>query len=223
MARLRIKGIPLGTYQTNAYLVWIDSPERPCWVVDPGEGASNVLLPIIRQEGLAVQAILCTHAHHDHIAGLESLRNALGEVPLLGHPAEREWYGEPSLNLSAYLDGDVTSARAPDRDIAEGDTLALGPVEWSVMHVPGHSPGSVAFVCPSAGVAITGDTIFEGSIGRSDLPGADPAVLASSLSRMLRELPDSMTLHPGHGPSTTMQSERRGNPFLRGGMSWATA
>lgn len=221
MARLRIRGVPLGAYQTNAYLLWIDSPERPCWVVDPGEGASEVLLPIIRAERLSVQAILCTHAHHDHIAGLESLRTALGEPPLYGHPAEQRWYGDPSLNLSAYLDGPMSSARAPERSLEEGDELELGPTRWTVMHVPGHSPGSVALVCAAANVAIVGDTLFAGSIGRSDLPGADPASLAASLSRMLRDLPDTTTVHPGHGPSTTIGSERRSNPFLQRGMDWA--
>jgi glyoxylase-like metal-dependent hydrolase (beta-lactamase superfamily II) len=223
MAKLRIRGVPLGTYQTNAYLLWIDSPDRPCWVIDPGEGAAEVLLPIIRAECLNVQAILCTHAHHDHIAGLESLRRALGEPPLHGHAAEQDWYGDPSLNLSAYLDGPPSSARAPDHALAEGDQLALGPTSWRVMHVPGHSPGSVALVCDAANVAIVGDTMFAGSIGRSDLPGANPAVLAASLSRMLQELPDAMAVHPGHGPSTTIGAERRSNPFLQRGMHWARA
>lgn len=223
MAKLSIRGVPLGTYQTNAYLLWIDSPDRPCWVIDPGEGAADVLLPIIRAEALNVQAILCTHAHHDHIAGLESLRSALGELPLYGHPAEQDWYGDPALNLSAYLDGPPSSARAPDHVLTEGDVLSLGPTHWRVMHVPGHSPGSVALVCDAANVAIVGDTMFAGSIGRSDLPGADPAVLAASLARMLRDLPDPTAVHPGHGPSTTIGAERRSNPFLQRGMDWANA
>ena len=223
MARLRIRGVPLGAYQTNAYLLWVDSPERPCWVIDPGEGASEALLPIIRAEGLHVQAILCTHAHHDHMAGLESLRSALGELPLYGHAAEQSWYGDPSMNLSAYLDGPPSSARAPDRPLAEGDVLSLGPIQWRVMHVPGHSPGSVALVCDAASVAIVGDTMFAGSVGRSDLPGGSAAVLAASLARMLRDLPDSTAVHPGHGPSTTIGAERRSNPFLQRGMDWANA
>ncbi len=223
MVKLRIRGVPLGTYQTNAYLLWIDSPDRPCWVIDPGEGAADALLPIIRAEGLNVQAILCTHAHHDHIAGLESLRMALGKPPLYGHAAEHDWYGDPSLNLSAYLDGPPSSASAPDHALAEGDALSLGPTSWRVMHLPGHSPGSVALVCDASSVAIVGDTMFAGSIGRSDLPGADPATLAASLSRMLEELPDATAVHPGHGPSTTIGAERRSNPFLQRGMDWARA
>jgi hydroxyacylglutathione hydrolase len=223
MAKLRIRGVPRGTYQTNAYLLWIDSPDRPCWVIDPGEGAADALLPIIRAEGLNVQAILCTHAHHDHIAGLESLRMALGKPPLYGHAAEHDWYGDPSLNLSAYLDGPPSSASAPDHALAEGDALSLGPTSWRVMHLPGHSPGSVALVCDASSVAIVGDTMFAGSIGRSDLPGADPATLAASLSRMLEELPDATAVHPGHGPSTTIGAERRSNPFLQRGMHWARA
>lgn len=223
MVKLRIRGVPLGTYQTNAYLLWIDSPDRPCWVIDPGEGAADALLPIIRAEGLNVQAIICTHAHHDHIAGLESLRMALGKPPLYGHAAEHDWYGDPSLNLSAYLDGPPSSASAPDHALAEGDALSLGPTSWRVMHLPGHSPGSVALVCDASSVAIVGDTMFAGSIGRSDLPGADPATLAASLSRMLEELPDATAVHPGHGPSTTIGAERRSNPFLQRGMHWARA
>ena len=223
MATLRIRGVPLGVYQTNAYVLWIDSPDRPCWVIDPGEGAAETLLPIVRAERLNVKAILCTHAHHDHIAGLEALRTALGDPPLYGHPDEQSWYGEPSLNLSAYLDGPPSTARAPDHALAEGDDLALGPTVWRVLHVPGHSPGSVALVCEAANLAIVGDTLFAGSIGRSDLPGADPATLAASLARMLRDLPDATTVHPGHGPSTTIGAERRSNPFLQRGMDWARA
>lgn len=221
MARLRIKGVPLGMYETNAYLVWVDSPDRPCWVIDPGEGAGERLGTLIRAEGLSVRAILCTHAHHDHIAGLEALRGALGDPPLVAHAAEDGWYGDPMRNLSAFLDGPPTSARPPTRHVADGDALELGPTRWRVMHLPGHSPGSVAFVCEDAGVAIVGDTMFAGSIGRSDLPGGDPPTLARSLGRMLGELPDSMRIHPGHGPSTTIGEERASNPFLAGPMDWS--
>lgn len=221
MATLHIKGVPLGMYGTNAYLVWTDSPGRPCWVVDPGEGAWERLGPIIQSEGLAVQAILCTHAHHDHIAGLETLRGALGDPPLVAHAAEDGWYADPMQNLSAFLDGPPTTARAPSRHVSDGDWLELGATRWRVMHLPGHSPGSVAFACGDAGVAIVGDTLFAGSIGRSDLPGGDPQTLAQSLSRMLKELPDQMRVHPGHGPATTIGQERASNPFLAGRMDWS--
>ncbi|MSQ90682.1 MAG: MBL fold metallo-hydrolase [Phycisphaerales bacterium] len=215
VANLRIKGFPLGAWQTNCWLVWIeDGASRPGWIIDTGDKPAQ-LIEAVRAHGVTVEAILFTHAHLDHIMGLEAVVAALGDVPRYAHPCEQAWFGDPQLNLSAFAEVAPVSVRAPTRTFVEGDTLNLGGVAWRVLHTPGHSPGSVSLVCDGAKVVIAGDTLFAGSIGRSDFPTSDPEALLDSIQRKLLALPDAFVVHPGHGPSTTIGAERRTNPFLR--------
>ena len=216
MAKLRIKGLPLGDWQTNAWIVWVESGnQRSGWVIDPGDGPQSVI-DFVRAHHIGVEAILFTHAHLDHIMGLERVADAFGSPPIYGHPAEHAWFGDPQRNLSAFAGIDPVSVRSPTRSLNAGDELALGPTRWTILHTPGHSPGSVSLYCKEAGVAIVGDTLFAGSIGRSDFPTSDPAALMNSLTRTLMALPDDTAVHPGHGPSTTIGAERHNNPFLTG-------
>lgn len=215
VAKLRIKGFPLGAWQTNCWLVWIESDAmRPGWIIDTGD-SPEPLLDAIRNHGITVQAILFTHAHLDHIMGLEKILAVVGDVPRHAHSLEHAWFGDPQLNLSAFAEVDPVSVSAPTHTLSEGDALTLGPTHWKVLHTPGHSPGSVSFVCDDAKVVIAGDTLFAGSVGRSDFPTSDPAALDDSLRRKLMALPDEYTVHPGHGPSTTIGRERLSNPFLQ--------
>ena len=215
VAKLRIKGFPLGAWQTNCWLVWIETDTlRPGWIIDTGDDPAP-LLDAIRTHGITVQAILFTHAHLDHIMGLEKVLAAVGDVPRYAHPLEHAWFGDPQLNLSAFAEVAPVSVSAPTNSIDEGDELTLGPSRWRVLHSPGHSPGSVSFVCDDAKVVISGDTLFARSVGRSDFPTSDPVALDDSLRRKLMSLPDEYTVHPGHGASTTIGRERLSNPFLR--------
>ncbi len=215
VAKLRIKGFPLGAWQTNCWLVWIESDDlRPGWIIDAGD-APEPLLDAIRIHGITVQAILFTHAHLDHIMGLEKILAVLGDLPRYAHPLEHAWFGHPQMNLSAFAEVDPVSVSAPTHTLGEGDELTLGPSRWRVLHTPGHSPGSVSFVCDDAKVVIAGDTLFAGSVGRSDFPTSDPAALDDSLRQKLLALPDEYVVHPGHGPSTTIGRERLSNPFLQ--------
>ncbi|MGA1467972.1 MAG: MBL fold metallo-hydrolase [Phycisphaerales bacterium] len=210
----RIRAFPLGETETNAYLVsGAAGDPKGCWIVDPGVDPSS-LVETVRREGLEPRAIVLTHAHYDHIGGVDEVERAFGRLPIHLHAAEEAFCEEPMLNLSVFL-GTPIVCRSPDHTLAEGSTLSLGESRWRVMHTPGHSPGSVCLVDDVHDVAIVGDLVFAGSIGRTDFPTSDPEAMRGSLARILEELPDSTALLPGHGPATTLAAERRRNPFLQ--------
>ena len=210
---LRLHAFELGRCATNAYLVAPPSGQGDmCWIVDPGEDP-RPLLAFLRGSPLDPVAILCTHAHADHIAGIDEVRSELGELPILAHPLERDWFNDPQMNLSAFL-GEPMTASPPTGELLGGQRLALGPTRWEVLHTPGHSPGSVTLHCPDASTALVGDTLFLDSIGRVDFPTSDPDAMRTSLQQVLMRLPDDTRVFPGHGPDTTIGRERRRNPFI---------
>jgi hydroxyacylglutathione hydrolase len=213
---LEISAAALGDTQTNAYLLAAPTaPGRPCWIVDPGE-APQALIAAIERGELTPQAILLTHAHYDHIGGVDRIEQALGRLPILLHRAEAAWCEDPRLNLSAFRDRPVV-CRAPDRLVEDGEVLDLAGTAWRVLHTPGHSPGSVCFVNDRDRIALVGDLIFAGSIGRTDFPTSDPEAMERSLERAIASLPADATLLPGHGGPTRLDLERRRNPFLQPG------
>ncbi len=218
MATLRVMGMPLGEYQTNAYAVWDgDDTTGGCWIIDPGDRPQR-LIERIKSEGITPDAVLFTHAHVDHIAGLPQVLAAFGELPRLAHASEHAWFGEPSLNLSEWSERPVSVA-APTGELTDRSRLMRGGLEFVVDHLPGHSPGGCSLRCELAGVALVGDTLFAGSIGRTDLPTSDPSAMKVSLRRLMA-WPDDVRIHPGHGPATTIGAERRGNPFVLRPDSW---
>lgn len=210
---LRLQAFELGRCATNAYVV--APPEGfgdGCWIVDPGE-APEAMLRFLRSSGLRPEAILCTHAHADHIAGIDQVRAEIGLIPILAHPQEQAWFADPMLNLSQFI-GEPVSVSGPTGTLVDGQVLRLGPLDWRVLHTPGHSPGGVTLWCPSERVALVGDTLFLDSIGRIDFPTSDPAAMRHSLQRVLMSLPDDTRIFPGHGPDTTIGRERSENPFI---------
>jgi glyoxylase-like metal-dependent hydrolase (beta-lactamase superfamily II) len=154
----------------------------------------------------------------DHIAGIAEVQRAFPGTPVWMHEAEREWLGDPERNLSLGF-GQPVSLGGPDRLLGEGDALTLGGTHWRVLHVPGHSPGSIALVCDGVGggptVAISGDALFQGSIGRTDFPGSSFEELARSIRTKLYTLPDDTVIYPGHMGMTTIGDEKRTNPYVR--------
>lgn len=185
------------------------SPETV--LVDPGEAAERFLAEADRR-GRRITAIWLTHAHLDHIAGLAEVHRATGALIHL-HPADRPLYdGLPEQGRWFGLELDPPPP--PDVMLHHGQRLGIGGTAFEVRHLPGHSPGHVCFV--GGGMVLGGDVLFEGSIGRTDLPGGDLEALLSGIRRELLVLPDATIVYPGHGPATTIGRERGGNPFLRG-------
>lgn len=208
--RPAISDFTLGPFQTNTYLVRVGSA---CWIVDPSFEPDDPIATI-RDQRLNPEAIVLTHAHADHIAGVADVRRAFPAIPILIHEAEADWPASPHHNLSAGM-GMPISAPMPTRLLRDGDTLALGPTRWQVIHTPGHSLGGITIHHAESGQALVGDTLFAGSIGRSDFPGSDPRVLEHSIRTRLYTLPPETRCYPGHGPVTTIQREMRTNPFVR--------
>jgi glyoxylase-like metal-dependent hydrolase (beta-lactamase superfamily II) len=180
-------------------------------LVDPGEEADRFLAEA-RQRGRRIGAIWITHAHVDHIVGVAAIHEATG-APIYLHPDDLPLYQRlPEQGL--WLGARLPAPPAPDRWLQDRDRLRIGTVPVEVRHAPGHTPGHVCFVAP--GWVLAGDVLFQGSIGRTDLPGGDSAALLASIRRELLVLPDDTIVYPGHGPPTTIGVERRTNPFLLG-------
>ena len=207
---MKIVQIPNGQFVENCYLV-IDEGSRECVVIDPGEEA-GLILRRITEAGVRTVAIWVTHAHLDHVMGVPRLRRETG-APIYLHPADRELY-DHVIQQGLAFGIRVESLPPPDREFVPGETVRVGTVGFTVRHAPGHSPGSVCLV--GDGVVFTGDVLFAGSIGRTDLPGADFDTLIRSIERELLVLPDSTMVYSGHGPETTVGRERGTNPFLAG-------
>jgi len=207
---VKIVQIPNGQFVENCYLV-IDERSRECVVIDPGEEA-GLILRRITEAGVRPVAIWVTHAHLDHVMGVPRLSRET-RAPIYLHPADRELY-DHVIQQGLAFGIRVESLPPPDREFVPGETVRVGTVGFTVRHAPGHSPGSVCLV--GDGVVFTGDVLFAGSIGRTDLPGADFDTLIRSIERELLVLPDSTMVYSGHGPETTVGRERGTNPFLTG-------
>jgi hydroxyacylglutathione hydrolase len=207
---VKIVSIPNGQFMENCYLV-LDEATRECAVVDPGEGA-GLILRKLRELDARPTAIWLTHGHLDHVLGVPRLKAGTG-APVWLHAADRPLYDRVP-EQAAWCGLEAEPLPPPDRVYGAGDTVRVGAIELAVRHAPGHSPGSVCLVGP--GIVFSGDALFAGSIGRTDLPGGDYDTLIKSIERELLVLPDETIVYSGHGPETTIGQERRANPFLAG-------
>lgn len=194
----------------NTVLVVCDDA-RTAVLIDPG-AATPVALAAARARGLEVAAILLTHAHLDHIEGVARAREATG-APVYLHPADRILYDNLGSQAAAF-GVSCEEQPPPDIDLVPGENVSFGGSEFEVVFAPGHAPGHVIFVSTTEPVAIVGDVIFLGSIGRTDLPGGDYRLLMDSINRTVLTLPPETRLYTGHGPETTVGHEQRTNPFL---------
>ncbi len=229
-----IAGFPAGSFAANCYVV-AAGPGEQCLIVDPGQDAEPGIEEIIQRHRLQPAAVLLTHGHVDHIWSVAPVCGARN-IPACIHPADRALLSDPASGLwpqaaqaASALLGGLTFTEPDDViELADGATLQLAGVEVVVDHAPGHTPGSVTFRLPGAGgggggsgagdpaVLLSGDLLFAGSIGRTDLPGGDYATILDSLARVCLPLPDETVVLAGHGPQTTIGAERATNRFLAG-------
>lgn len=207
----------VGPLACNCYVVG-DLATRRAIVIDPGGDADELAAEIAARD-LTITAIVATHAHFDHVLAAERLRAVTG-APFHLHRDDRpllEWIG-PSMEMFLGIPGEEPPE--VDSDAAEGDRLRAGDVEFEVVHTPGHSPGSISLVTP--GALFCGDTLFAGSVGRTDLPGGDTQQLLDAVKEKLFPLGDDVPVYPGHGPPTTIEREKASNPFVgEGARLWS--
>jgi hydroxyacylglutathione hydrolase len=206
---MNVRCLEVGPMLANCYLVWC-SETREALVIDPGGEGRRILAEIAREQ-LQVKYIVNTHGHVDHIAANAEVRDATG-AKLLIHKEDAPLLVSPELNLSSYMGSDL-QALQPDLLLQEGDCVACGKqVHLKVLHTPGHTRGGISLL--TEGTIFTGDTLFAGSIGRSDFPGGSYQDLIESIKTKILVLDDACLVYPGHGPSTTVGYEREHNPFL---------
>jgi hydroxyacylglutathione hydrolase len=210
---MQVEAFVVSPVMSNCYVVSLP-PEQGSLavVIDPGDIRLEKVMDYITQHDLQVHAVWCTHAHFDHVMGVDVIRNQYG-VPAYVHQADELLWREISESARSWIRVDVPSLEPPDAYFEDGQVISLGRHEFTIWHTPGHSPGSVCFI--GSTIAFTGDTIFASSIGRTDLPYANGTDMEASLRRLLR-LSDHLTLYPGHMARTTMDRERKTNPFLVG-------
>lgn len=203
--------LPVGILGCNCSVIG-DEISREAIVVDPGDDVSEIVA-ILKRHGLTAKMIVITHAHIDHIGGAEALRRVTG-APVYMHEADRALSDRMDMQ-AAWLGVETPPNPGIDTPAREGDLLRAGSIEARVLHTPGHTPGSISLYIPLENKVIAGDTLFRGSIGRTDLPGGDTAQIGRSIRGKLYVLPEDTIVFPGHGDTTSIGDEKRTNPFVR--------
>jgi len=204
--------LPVGVLGCNCSIIG-DEESLEAVVIDPGDEISKIE-EILHRNQLKVKMIVITHAHIDHIGGAEKLR-AITRAPVYMHDADK-FLADQLPVQAAWLGIEPPQNPGIDTPAREGDIIRAGYVEAHVIHTPGHTPGSISLYLPDAKKLIAGDTLFEGSIGRTDLPGGDTAQIDRSIRGKLYTLPEDTIVYPGHGATTTIGHEKKHNPFVRG-------
>ncbi len=199
----------VGPLACNCYVVG-DPLTKDAIVIDPGGDAEELQRTLV-QDGLNVTAIIATHAHFDHVLAAEALRAATG-APFYLHSADGDLLSWMEESGRLFLGAEIGPPPEIDGWAREGDRLVAGSAELEVLHTPGHSPGSISLISTTA--LFSGDSLFKGSIGRTDLPGGDTDTLLRVIRNKLFALDEGLPVYPGHGPATTLEEERRFNPFV---------
>jgi len=221
-----VAGFPAGSFATNCYVVAPAAGEE-CVIIDPGQDAESGVEELLREHRLKPVAVILTHGHLDHVWSVAPVCGAR-DVPAYIHPGDRDLLTDPAKGFSATsmeIFGGLKLTEPDEvRELGDGTVLTLAGLELTVDHTPGHTPGSVTFRTPATvsngqeipDVLFSGDLLFAGSIGRTDLPGGDHQTILRSLAAKCLPLPDDTVVLPGHGPQTTIGRERVTNPYLTG-------
>ncbi len=206
-----VKGLTVGLLQENCYILGCERTHQGV-IIDPGDNA-RAILRVVKQNGLTIEKILNTHAHLDHVMAVDAVRDATSASFYL-HEADLPVLHDVPERARLWLDSEVDPIDDPDGFLEHGQIILFGDEQLEVRFTPGHSPGHVIFVDHKGRQVFGGDTLFQGSIGRFDLPGADGPTLLRSIREELFTLPDDYTVYPGHGSPTTIGAERIFNPFV---------
>lgn len=215
--KLRVRKFVEQTFGENAYVV--SAPHEKGydvgWVIDPSfPPQPEDILEYAKAEGITIEMIVLTHGHADHIAGIDAVHAGCPEAAVAIHPNDLPMLSDANLNLSAPFGMELIAQTEATAALRPGEDLALGTKNFRILDTSGHSPGGISLYCEAAGIVITGDALFAGSIGRTDFPGSNHVQLLSNLRTNLLALPDDTVVYSGHGPSTTIGAERKSNPFL---------
>jgi hydroxyacylglutathione hydrolase len=206
-----LETLPVGMLQCNCSILG-DETSHEAIVVDPGDDIPRIMA-ILQRHHLTVKQILITHAHIDHIAGAARLKQLTG-APILYNPRDLPLVKMMDMQ-AGWLGMPTPEVHAPDDTLEDGRVIAITGLTGNILHTPGHTQGSVCLHLPAQNLLLAGDTLFAGSVGRTDLPGGDGTMLIRSIHSKLLPLPDDTVVIPGHGPKTTIGEERESNPFLK--------
>ena len=207
-----VRHLALGDYQTNCYILTSPTNSEECLLVDPGYGV-EVLMEFLDEQHWKPIKILLTHGHSDHIAGIETIKKSFPDVKVAIGVNDVDKLSDPVKNLSAMLGLNIVPGPA-DELLKEGDKITFYDFELEVVETPGHTRGGICFLNKEDKIAITGDTLFAGSIGRTDFPDGDYNQIIKSIKEKLMVLPPDTSVHPGHGMASTIAQEAASNQYL---------
>ncbi len=209
---MKIDTLVLGSYQTNCYILRRDEDAKDCLIIDTGMRAEP-LVEFLTTEDLNPIAVILTHGHADHIIGLDLLGQKFPQTSVYIHKLDAPLLTESEKNLSLLAGGPFETEPA-DHLLEENQTISLAGIELKVIHTPGHTPGGICLYSEKENLIFVGDTLFEGSVGRTDFPGGNTEHLINAIKEKLLPLPDQTIVYPGHGSTTTIEQEKRYNPYL---------
>jgi len=210
---MKIEHLILGSYETNCYIVRENEAVKDCMIIDTGLEA-EALIDFLKAGELNPKAAVFTHGHADHITGIPLLRDNYPDIRIYIHKLDAGMLTRATSNLS-FLSGMIFRTKPADELIEEGEVIEAGGVKLEVFHTPGHTQGGISLYSKDENILFSGDTLFAGSVGRTDMPGGNMRQLMESIKCKLLPLPEETVVYPGHGPATTIGQEKVSNPFLQ--------